>query len=79
MEKQLTKRRKPEVLEDRDTRTQADYGEEEAMLQKIKRSSTERCGRAVMTGRWTGQASRGLKAQALKGKDRYKRLCNEEL
>lgn len=64
------------MLKDRGTRSHADYGEEEAVLQNIKGSSTERCERAVMTGRWIGWASRGLKVKAQKGKDGYIRLCN---
>lgn len=63
------------MLKDGNTRIQADYGEE-AVLQNIKGSSTERCERAVMTGRWIGWASCGLKAKAQKGKDRCIQLCN---
>lgn len=59
----------PEVLKDGDTRSQADYRKEEAVLQNIKGSSMETCERAVMTGKQIGRASHGLKAKAQKGKD----------
>lgn len=64
------------VLKNEDTGNQADCEEAEAVLQSIKGSSTERREGAGLTGRWIGWASRGLKAKAQKGKDRYIRLCN---